>query len=247
MSNIEELTLFLSVERIESTYIDGIQLYDEILIFMPRLNKFTFSINTFVINRYGTICLPSNDDIQHSFIKRKYNQVGSHADDKFTNNTARCHVYSLPYQFDNFLHLSNCFQGGVFDNVRSLAMMDERPFEHELFEKISRQFPFLRKLDVLNKKPQKNKQCRSTLIIFSHLVKLNLRSAHIDYVEQFLFETNTCIPHLENLVIEYEELAMVTNNFTNDAARCNCSQLRRIFTRKPFVRSEKFHSFFPLL
>jgi hypothetical protein len=247
MLNLEELTLFLLVSKIESTYIDGIQLYDEILIFMPRLNKLTFSINTLLFNKYVTIDLPSNDDIQNSFIKRSYQQVGSYVDEKLTNNTGRCHVYSLPYQFDNFFHLTNCFQGGIFDNVRWLAMTDEHPFEHELFEKISHDFPFLQKLTVINSKPQKNKQHASTLITFAHLVKLNLCMTHINYVEQFLLETKTRLPSLKNLVIEYESLVMITNNFTNDAARRNCSQLRRINTDRPFVRAENFHSYFPLL
>ncbi|CAF1086880.1 unnamed protein product [Rotaria sordida] len=35
MLNLEELTLYLSIRRIESTYIDGTHLYDEILIHMP--------------------------------------------------------------------------------------------------------------------------------------------------------------------------------------------------------------------
>ncbi|CAF4262730.1 unnamed protein product [Rotaria socialis] len=184
-----------TVKRTEPTYIvDGIQLHDEVLIFMPQLNKLTFSIHTLVINKYVTIDLPSNDDIQHSFIKRKYQSVGSYADDKFTNSESRCHIYSLPYQFDTFLHLANCFQGGIFDKVRSLAMTDQRPFEHELFDKISRDFPFLQELIVLNSKPQKNKQRTSKLITFFHLVELDLQNVHTDYVEQFLVETNTCLP-----------------------------------------------------
>ncbi|CAF1106670.1 unnamed protein product [Rotaria magnacalcarata] len=247
MSNLEELTLFLSIERTEPTYIDGIQLHDEVLIFMPQLNKLTFSIHTLVINKYVTIDLPSNDDIQHSFIKRKYQSVGSYADDKFTNSESRCHIYSLPYQFDTFLHLANCFQGGIFDKVRSLAMTDQRPFEHELFDKISRDFPFLQELIVLNSKPHKNKQRTSKLITFFHLVKLDLQNVHIDYVEQFLLETNTCLPRLKKLDIEYEQLAIVTNNFTNGAARYNCSQLRRIVMHEPYIRGENFHSYFPLL
>ncbi|CAF1129772.1 unnamed protein product [Rotaria sordida] len=247
MLNLEELTLFLLVSKIESTYIDGIQLYDEILIFMRRLNKLTFSINTLVFNRYITVDLPSNDDIQNSFIKRRYQPVGSYADEKLTDYAGRCHVYSLPYQFDCFYHLTNCFQGGIFNKVRWLAMADQHPFEHELFEKISHDFPFLQKLVVLNSKPQKNKQHASTLITFVHLVELNLRLAHTNYVEQFLLETKTCLPHLKNLVIEYESLAMITNNFTNDATHRNCSQLRRIDIDKPFICPENFHSYFPLL
>jgi hypothetical protein len=72
MSNLEELTLFLMIKRYDSTYIDGTQLYNQILIHMPRLNKFTFSINTLVCNRYVNITLPSNNDIQRSSIEKKY-------------------------------------------------------------------------------------------------------------------------------------------------------------------------------
>ncbi|CAF3287237.1 unnamed protein product [Rotaria sp. Silwood2] len=159
----------------------------------------------------------------NSFNNRKYQQVGSYVDDKITKNESRCHVYSLPYEFNTFLHLTSCFPGGMFDKVKSLTMTDQRLFEHELFEKISRDFSYLQELVVLNSKPQKYKQRTSTLITFVYLVKLDLHLAHIDYVEQFLLETNTRLPHLKNLVIEYKQLAMVTNNFTSDAARCNCS------------------------
>ncbi|CAF3215420.1 unnamed protein product, partial [Rotaria sp. Silwood2] len=46
MINLEELILDLSIIRSNKNYIDGIQLYDDILIYMPRLNKFTFNIYT---------------------------------------------------------------------------------------------------------------------------------------------------------------------------------------------------------
>ena len=46
MINLEELKLYLSVDRYDSTYIDGIQLYDQFLIYMTQLKKFTFNIKT---------------------------------------------------------------------------------------------------------------------------------------------------------------------------------------------------------
>ncbi|CAF4411272.1 unnamed protein product, partial [Rotaria sp. Silwood2] len=39
MLNLEELTLYISVVRTESTYIDGNQLYDEVLNNMSQLKK----------------------------------------------------------------------------------------------------------------------------------------------------------------------------------------------------------------
>ena len=46
MINLEELILFLSIIRADKNYIDGDQLYDDILVYMPRINKFTFNIET---------------------------------------------------------------------------------------------------------------------------------------------------------------------------------------------------------
>ncbi|CAF3569617.1 unnamed protein product [Rotaria sordida] len=86
-------------------------------------------------------------------------------------------------------------------------------------------FLFLQRLTVYNFEPQKNKQHSSTLITFAKVFELNLLFAHIDYVEEFLLEANIRFPRLTILAIKYELLAMVTNNFTNDAARFNFSQL----------------------
>ena len=97
-----------------------------------------------------------------------------------------------------------------------------------------------------NFEPQQNKQHSSTLITFAELSELCLALAHIDYVEEFLFETNIRLPRLKVLGIKYELLAMVTDNFTNDAAHSKCSQLRYILLCEPFVRPVNFHSYFPL-
>ncbi|CAF4505026.1 unnamed protein product, partial [Rotaria sp. Silwood2] len=125
MSNLEELTLSLSVLRSESTFIDGNHLYDEILVHMPRLNKFTFSIITQIVNENIRIDFPSNDDIQLSFTKREYNQVDSYADFNSTTNIARC---------------------GIFNKVRHLIMTDTSAFEHKLFKLVSQDFPCLEHL-----------------------------------------------------------------------------------------------------
>ncbi|CAF3560301.1 unnamed protein product, partial [Rotaria sp. Silwood2] len=146
MTNLEELTLFISVLRSESTYIDGNYFYDEILVHMPRLNKFTFSIITEIVKANIGIDFPSNDDIQFSFKKRGYNQVGSYSDYDSTMGVARCHVYSLPYQFEIFINLNNFFSGGMFNKVRYLTMNDTSPFEHELFKLVSQYFPCLENL-----------------------------------------------------------------------------------------------------
>jgi hypothetical protein len=234
--------------RTESTYIDGNQLYDEVLKYMPRLNKFVFSIHTHIINDDIRIDLPSNDDIRNSFIKRGFQSIDICADDKLINNTGNCHVYSLPYQFHDFLFMNSCFQGGKFDKVRFLSMFDERSFEHELFKIISQDFPFLQQLHICNDQPQKNEQHHSsTLITFNHLFELNLFSVHNDYVIQFLSDRNTRLPCLTNLIIGYKLLITVTKNFTNDSTRLNCSKIKSLITHELIVRPEKFDSYFPSL
>ena len=71
MRNVEELTLFLLVMRVNSTYIDGIKLSDDILIDMPRLKKLTFSINTGIIREnIAELDFSSNEYIQSTFIGR---------------------------------------------------------------------------------------------------------------------------------------------------------------------------------
>jgi hypothetical protein len=160
MLNLEELTLFLSVIRTELPYIDGTHLYNDFLAFMPRLNKFTFSINTLVHDNDVKINLQSNLDIQNSFMNIGYQHIGSYADVKLTKTRPRCNVYSLPYQFYTFFNLTNLFQGGKFDKVRWLIMADSYPFEHEFFKIISQDFPFLQRLRVINFEPQRNRQYR---------------------------------------------------------------------------------------
>ncbi|CAF3418700.1 unnamed protein product [Rotaria socialis] len=257
MINLEELILFLSVIRVESTFIGGIELNHQVLTNMPHLNKFVFSINTGVLIKNNKIDVPSNEDIQHSFIGREYGQVGSYVHfeprrpiDEFSVNKVKAvvksHIYSLPYQFERFLHLNNSFQGGMFIKVRCLTMTDTYPFEHQLFKIISDDFPFLKELNINNVKPQKEKQHSSTLINFPHLNLLNLFEAHVDYAEQFLVDTNTHLPCLLDLCIEYESLVMVTNNFTNDTTRLYCAKLKVLHIDKPFVRSKHFDEYFPL-
>jgi hypothetical protein len=160
MINLEELKLYLPVIKFDSTYINGIQLRDQFLIYMTRLKKFTFSINTKVYNDTASLELPSNEDVQRSFIGRGYQQVTSslrvHTEPASTEG--KCHIYSLSYDFEYFLNLDNSFQGGMFDKVRYLRMDNEHPFEDKLFELISQDFPFLECLHVSNYHPQKDKQ-----------------------------------------------------------------------------------------
>ncbi|UJR17896.1 hypothetical protein I4U23_004795 [Adineta vaga] len=194
MINLEELSLLFAITRDDTTYIDGIQLHDQTLTYMTKLNRFTFSIITFVYNDLRRIRLPSNDDIQRSFNGDLYYQVGSYVDGESLCPTGSCHIYSLPYEFEYFLCLNNSFRGGAFDKVRYLTMTDSRPFELKFFKIISESFPCLNELHIHDNKRQVINKYDSTLIIFSHLMLLNLINAHLDYAKQFISYENISVP-----------------------------------------------------
>lgn len=228
MINLEELKLYLSVARHNSSYIDSNQLYDQFLIYMTQLKKFTFYIKSQIYNDHVTLKLPSNEDIKHSFIRRIYQEVASYTRAYSNLCDGKCHIYSLPYDFEYFFDLDNSFPGGMFHKVRQLKMSDVIPFEYNLFKLISQDFPFLEILYVFNRYPQKDKQNSSILITFPYLKFLDLDSAHVDYVELFLLKQNMYLPRLINLFINYESLVTITNNFTDDATLFNFNTLKSI-------------------
>ncbi|CAF5014618.1 unnamed protein product, partial [Rotaria sp. Silwood1] len=70
MSNLEELALSI-INQNRTTFVDGTQINNEILVHMPRLYKFDFNINTGTALHHLVHYL-SSDDIQQSFINIGY-------------------------------------------------------------------------------------------------------------------------------------------------------------------------------
>ncbi|CAF1595177.1 unnamed protein product, partial [Adineta steineri] len=228
-------------------YIDGIQLYNELLCHMNKLNNFTFNIQTLVYRRNNNINLSSNEDIQRSFIgKEIYKQINSYININ-SSIESKCHIYSLPYQFEYLLEINNSFPGGIFHTVRYLVVIDIIPFEHNFFQIISHDIPFIEILRIRNDQPQKYKKYSSTeLITCHHLKLLDLVLAHDDYAEQFLSKKITYLPHLFNPYIKCESLIMITNIFTIDTTYFNFSRVKDLYLDKSFF-SEKSHPYFPML
>ncbi|CAM4981717.1 unnamed protein product [Rotaria socialis] len=254
MSHLEKLTLSLGI-RGRTSFIDGTHLDNCILSRLPHLHTFVFNIITDFV-RSTEYFEPSADHIRRTFIQR-----GHHADcyiDCHHSNMRRCHVYSVPLNMECMRHISHGFPGGTFINVRILSMLDDsHPFEHNFFAQISRSFPLLSRLIVRNTTPQKEKRSHqllkleeiSSVIEYSHLVELNCIHAHIDYVEQFLSNVNTCLPCLCKLHVQYEHLVTVTENFTRNTTRMNCVKVKHItfYHEVAMARSKDFHLYFPLL
>ena len=249
MINLEDLKLYLLIKVFNLNYIDGIQLYDELLCHMKKLNNFKFNVQTRVYSCNTKTNLSSNEDIQRSFIGRRvYQQIGSYININSNMVESKCHIYSLPYQFEYLYEISNSFPGGMFHTVRYLGITDMDSFEHKFFECISHSLPFLEVLHIRNDTPQKHKQYLSAeLITFHHLKLLNLKQAHADYAEQFLLKKVTYLPRLFNLYIKYESLIMITNNLTIDTTYFNFSSVKALDLDQLFFHSENLNQYFPLL
>jgi hypothetical protein len=154
--------------------------------------------------------------------------------------------------------ITNSFPGGIFPSVYYLSMLNVRPFEHDFFNLIAGAFPSLRELTVTNLIPQIHKQQHwqldnhnnnqnSSIIIYPHLKTLFLPNVHIDYVEEFLHDNNTCLPSLIQLHIKYEQLETVTKNFRNKRTHRNCANLKSIYHEEATVYPKDFYLYFPSL
>ena len=247
MINLEELQLDLLVSRFMSNYIDGIQLYEQFLVYMTQLNKFTFNIKTKACTWDVPVRLQSNEDIQRSFLKSCYRQVASYVETDSTKTEGICHIYSLPYAFDCLRNINYSLRGRMFDQVRYLTMNDNHPFEYKFFRSISRKFPLLKHLNISNSHSQKCKQASSMPITFPYLTSLDLKYAHVDYAKQLLLKANAHLPRLLNLCIKYKSLRTITNEFTTDANLFNFRTLRSVDVCESSVQPENFNQYFPLL
>ncbi|CAF1672233.1 unnamed protein product, partial [Adineta ricciae] len=236
MINLEDLSLLFTLCTTSSTFIDGTQLHNDILMYLMQLKRFTFSIRTSICDDARKFRLPSNEDIQRSFKGNLYYQVGSYVDTESLYPTGSCHIYSLPYGFQYFPWLENRFPGGMFDKVRYLSMFGWSSFQLILFKRISESFACINELHIHNRGPQIVNEHDLTLIIFPHLMLLDLVYAHVDYAKQFLLHEKISVPSLTDLRITYESLVTVTDNFTNIVARSACSKIKTLQTDELFVR-----------
>ncbi|CAF4618030.1 unnamed protein product [Rotaria sp. Silwood2] len=237
MSNLEELSLYLAVYD-DETFIDGNHLKKNIINRMPRLNQFRFYIrsNMFIRNQ---MYFPSTEDIQQTFIDFPNNEIVSYVDYLPETREGRCHIYSYPSFTPYYTDIANNFPGGLFQHVRVVSLYDDSPFEHEFFLQIAQSFPFVEQLSVINHKSQNRKQSYESnndnqnfsLIEYLFLSEHNLLNVHDDYIEQFLFNSKTCLPNNVSLYINYKSLQRVTHNFTRDATRINSTKINYLNLR----------------
>jgi len=85
--------------------------------------------------------------------------------------------------------------------------------------------PCLFDLGLRNVEGQKNNHVQSSKIHFRHLIQIDLVIVHEDYVEEFLNHTKICLLNNVYLRVSYKSLRKVTNDFTRDVTRNNCSKI----------------------
>ncbi|UJR15355.1 hypothetical protein I4U23_002304 [Adineta vaga] len=250
MYNLEELSLCLTICQ-DRTFILGNNLKKDIINYMSRLIRFSFSIDSFTFMN-NPLNLPSTEDVQQTFIDFLNIKVISCIDYFSRLGQVRCLTYSYPSLMQYYGIITNNFPGGLFINVRTVSLVDERPFEHEFFNRIHKSFPFMERLDVHNDKPQNFKQFYDSfndnrnlsVIKYPFLNDLRLGGAHDDYIEQFLLQSKACFED-SSLSINYRALQRITHNFTRDDTRINCAKIIKLVLYGDKKHSSCLQEYFP--
>ncbi|CAF4547326.1 unnamed protein product [Rotaria socialis] len=252
MSHLEERTLHVYILN-QPTFVNGIHLHKEILIYMPRLDKLTFYIKTTnEIN--GSIHRLCNDDIQRTFSYTNHRPVISIVD-YFGTYKAACHVFSLPFPFHRLQWITNNFPPIIFSSVTDLKLSDTVRFKPEFFIRIARSFPSLKYLFVRNirsplwsfRESSSVNDHSYSIVEYSHLILLDIDFVNIDYVDQFLNESKTRLPCLTELVVQFNALKNVTEDFTRDATRRNCAKVKRLIVKNLIDFPKDVYRYFPSL
>jgi hypothetical protein len=124
----------------------------------------------------------------------------------------------------SYHNISNNFSGGLFKSVREISSHDDHPFEHDFFYRIAQSFPFVQKITLHNFEGQTNNHVQSSKIQFRHLIQIDLLNAHYDYIDEFSNDKKIFLFNDIHLHADYDSLEKVTNNFTRDETRMNCSK-----------------------
>ncbi|CAF1530959.1 unnamed protein product, partial [Adineta steineri] len=62
--------------------------------------------------------------------------------------------------------------------------------------------------------------------------------------EQFLNQTKTYVPCLTELMVIYNDLRIITKNFTREETRRNCANIKRLVMSPSLVHSQNFYVYF---
>ncbi|CAF1390977.1 unnamed protein product [Rotaria sordida] len=253
MSCLEKLTLYLRIDD-RNRFIDDTHLENEILVYMPWLHSFTFYICTYmnVVDLQHNI---SNKDIQQTFTNIKQQPVANTLHSIHGNKIVYS-ILSISFEFDHLEDIGNTCPNIKCSYVTYLLIQDVVPFDHQFFIRISQNFPLIMNLRIMNVVSQssldfnmfatENNQLYATAV-YPRLISLDIFCAHHDYVEEFLNEKKTYVPCLTQLRVVYNDLRIVTKNFTREETRRNCANIKRLILITQLAHTKDFYLYFPLL
>ncbi len=86
-----------------------------------------------------------------------------------------------------------------------------------------------------------------SIVEYSHLISLDIDFVNIDYVDQFLNESKTLLPCLTELIVQFDPLKTVAENFTRDATRRNCAKVKQLIAQNLSDFPDDVYRYFPSL
>jgi hypothetical protein len=220
---------------------------------MPRLHTFSFYIES-EIRFDNSVHHLSDNDIQQTFTNIGYHQIACNVH-YCRNRRAICQLFSLPFIFNRLERITNKFPNIIFNNVTYLKALDVIPFKYEFFIRIAKAFPSLKHFSIINPfSPLWDIDSDTDDNIDSHpyIEYLNLTSLDVNYaddyyIEQFLLNTKTYVPCLTEIKIRFDQLQTVTENFTRDATRYSCRNIKRLIFKKTMNYPKELYLYFPSL
>ncbi|CAF3185350.1 unnamed protein product, partial [Rotaria sp. Silwood2] len=194
---------------------------------------------------------PLKEDIQQTFKDFPFRKIISCVDYIHNRKQAQYHIYSYPFLMKFYKQITNNFPGGFYPYVRQVSLYDKHPFEHEFFLRISLAFPLMSRLTLINYCSKNFKQSidinqNLEIIRYNHLIELEIRQCHDDYIEQFLLNTKTYLHNSILLIIDLESLTRITQNFTRNETRINCSKVNKLFLQGEYENLiQSLQNYFP--
>ena len=243
MLNLNKLTLYLRIKS-QNQFLNPTSIITKYSMHMKQLHSFDYYIST-ENNR--------NDYIhtQEKLLNTNANVLNIVC---FAPMKVTYHLFTVPFQFERLKFIGNIFPNVIFSNVVELWVHDIISFEHEFFLRIARFFPLLKSLvltdftlpsHVLKQSPEEIHP--NAIARFPYLSSLYITTIGTRCIEQFLNENKTNLARLTTLRVLYEDLRTVTEDFTREATRNNCANIKILKIFSDVVGSKDFHMYFPLL
>ncbi|CAF3259377.1 unnamed protein product, partial [Rotaria sp. Silwood2] len=249
MLNLEKLGLYITI-YVKERFIDGNNLKENIFNHLTKIKHFDFDIYSYIYME-NQLKYPLKEDIQQTFKDFPFRKIISCVDYIHNRKQAQYHIYSYPFLMKFYKQITNNFPGGFYPYVRQVSLYDKHPFEHEFFLRISLAFPLMTRLTLINYCSKNFKQSidinqNLEIIRYNHLIELEIRQCHDDYIEQFLLNTKTYLHNSILLIIDLESLTRITQNFTRNETRINCSKVNKLFLQGEYENLiQSLQNYFP--